>query len=338
MDHMYFYRAPDAPLVPRKFEDGPQIPPPPEPPRKLFLSLGVLDIARNVRIPPTLVGFRAALRRDLATGPENQSPSSVGGPSSRHCSQQAPKVESVPAPATRVGLACHDEPPIFFVEGESFTDALKALTDNVHSYQKELMASASNLDEVNPGLSDRFKHAFEMLEDPPPTLAPREQGEMKIGMVYAACDIPVGLQTMSINVSALNEEEVAALKRRLESDVAAVATEASLEGKGENDDALGKAMPPLRLDELITDPRTDGVGGAMIEFAVELSRRANAGGKIYLASLNQESTDAYLALGFTKESQYLNTMRLDPAAVPGKWVFEQGRWALAKYRGIGFLG
>ena len=93
----------------------------------------------------------------------------------------------------------------------------------------------------------------------------------------------------------------------------------------------------LEIKNLATHPGTEGAGGIMIEYALnkvtsyndQMQQHAQtnvfAPGYLYLETYNQDSTAAYLALGFTAKGG--RSMILD-AANSVKWGQVNGKWRL----------
>jgi hypothetical protein len=95
----------------------------------------------------------------------------------------------------------------------------------------------------------------------------------------------------------------------------------------------------VHIDALVTHPGTAGVGGALIEKAVDISVSRKYAGKVSLESLSRKSTEAYLALGFENKGEH--GARGEMSLVPtdsGKWHQVNGHWQLKSYEGKRFLG
>jgi hypothetical protein len=107
---------------------------------------------------------------------------------------------------------------------------------------------------------------------------------------------------------------------------------------------LGIAMPDyLSVHYLLVHPGTEGGGAILLEFAVNLSYSEHTGGKVMLASLNQNSSDFYLRMGFERaepaDTDGGGAMFLDPATRLDLWVqHASGEWALKAYVGKKFAG
>ncbi|MBC7843951.1 MAG: hypothetical protein H7099_16640 [Gemmatimonadaceae bacterium] len=93
------------------------------------------------------------------------------------------------------------------------------------------------------------------------------------------------------------------------------------------------------IKNLVTHPGTEKAGGVMVEFALNQPQHYNAQrpgllmeGVVGLSSYSLASTAAYLALGFTKDSDRGSEMTL-VAAKSTKWQRVNGSWCLTAYVG-----
>jgi hypothetical protein len=99
----------------------------------------------------------------------------------------------------------------------------------------------------------------------------------------------------------------------------------------------------LYVADLLAHPGTEGAGATLLEFAATLSQQHGCGGKLKLFSLNQNSSDFYLKMGFARTEaaspQGGGTMMLDPATRDDIWQQgSDGDWMVKTYIGKKFAG
>jgi hypothetical protein len=75
----------------------------------------------------------------------------------------------------------------------------------------------------------------------------------------------------------------------------------------------------VHINGIVTHPGTKGVGGALIEGAVNSSVKNGGSGMVHLQYLDQASREAYSKLGFRFEGGSGVNMILVPAARPDLW-------------------
>ncbi len=98
----------------------------------------------------------------------------------------------------------------------------------------------------------------------------------------------------------------------------------------------------LYVADLLAHPGTEGAGATLLEFAVNLSQQHNFQGKLKLHSLNQNSSEFYLKMGFVRIGAVTpiggGDMTLDPVTRDDLWVQQTNGWALKAYVGKKFAG
>jgi hypothetical protein len=99
----------------------------------------------------------------------------------------------------------------------------------------------------------------------------------------------------------------------------------------------------LYIADLLAHPGTEGAGATLLEFAVNLAERENFQGKLKLHSLNQNSSDFYLKMGFVRSEPATpkggGDMTFNPVTRDDLWVRQSsGEWALKAYVGKKFAG
>ena len=99
----------------------------------------------------------------------------------------------------------------------------------------------------------------------------------------------------------------------------------------------------VKVEDLLAHPGTEGAGATLLEFAATLSQQHGCGGKLKLFSLNQNSSDFYLKMGFARiepaSPQGGGTMMLDPATRDDIWQQgSDGEWMVKTYIGKKFAG
>lgn len=95
-------------------------------------------------------------------------------------------------------------------------------------------------------------------------------------------------------------------------------------------DALsGQPAPYMEVHALVSHPGSAGVGGALMEHAVNMAQEAGLNGKIRLITL-PGAKNAYKAMGF--ERLQFSTMELDPSK-SDKWerAGDDGKWRLTAH-------
>jgi hypothetical protein len=98
----------------------------------------------------------------------------------------------------------------------------------------------------------------------------------------------------------------------------------------------------LYIADLLAHPGTEGAGATLLEFAVNLSHQQGYNGKLKLFSLNQNSSDFYLKMGFARSGPIKpnggGDMTFDPASRDDLWAQTNDGWALKAYVGKRFAG
>jgi predicted GNAT family acetyltransferase len=94
---------------------------------------------------------------------------------------------------------------------------------------------------------------------------------------------------------------------------------------------MSVSVPPdgnVKIQGIVSHPNSKGVGGALIQQAVEISMNQGRNGVIELEFLPQSGARAaYEALGFVSRGGL--TMTLDPST-SSKWAFDGSQWKLRK--------
>jgi Acetyltransferase (GNAT) domain len=102
------------------------------------------------------------------------------------------------------------------------------------------------------------------------------------------------------------------------------------------------ATDSVYIADLLAHPGTEGGGATLLEFAANLSQQHGFHGKLTLYSLNQNSSDFYLKMGFdrTKPASPAGggDMALNPAARVDVWQFGGGQWMVKAYVGKKYAG
>jgi hypothetical protein len=94
--------------------------------------------------------------------------------------------------------------------------------------------------------------------------------------------------------------------------------------------------------DLLAHPGTEGCGATLLEHAVNVSRQHGGGGRLRLSSLNQNSSDFYLRMGFVRSEPAQpnggGNMTLDPTNRTDLWRQSNGDWQLLANVGKRFAG
>lgn len=85
----------------------------------------------------------------------------------------------------------------------------------------------------------------------------------------------------------------------------------------------------IEITALVTHPGSTGVGGALVEHAVNHSERAFCSGRVLLQA-DAHAVGAYEAMGFMKQGFGPN-MLLEPSKCPDLWVENDRQWRLRKH-------
>jgi GNAT superfamily N-acetyltransferase len=99
--------------------------------------------------------------------------------------------------------------------------------------------------------------------------------------------------------------------------------------------------PPYVAD-LVTHPGSEQAGGALMEHAVNLSKRSGFGGRLELIAENDNAVKAYKAMGFVLQTGSRHGsqrhMTLDPVKSQLWATDKEGNFKLAKYSEKQYLG
>jgi hypothetical protein len=95
---------------------------------------------------------------------------------------------------------------------------------------------------------------------------------------------------------------------------------------------LQEGSPPY-ISDFVTHPGSEGAGGALLEYAVQISVDRHMKGMLELKPLDSDAREAYRKLGFVKSKTKINMMTFDPNTPENKkrWIQKDGVPRLAKH-------